>query len=341
MNEVPSANLNLPDPHEIRVGVGQLLKHLQRVGVEYLPAADPGRAEQWTTTLLASVAQPAPVAAEPSAAASVTPEGLGQPAAAAPPAPAPPVAAPAAPVAAPPAAAPPAAAPPQPAATPPTAAPQTPAPAARPQPAAAAAPGPTIYRTASLPIADRQASLEHWGQQVAQCTLCHELACTRKQTVFGAGHAQARVVFFGEAPGADEDREGIPFVGRAGQLLTKIIEATKLSRDEVYIMNTLKCRPPGNRNPLPDELKNCRPFFEAQLEIIQPEYIVCLGLFAAQSLLQSAPSIGRMRGRFHNYHGSKVVVTYHPSYLLRNAKMKGAVWQDMQMMMRAMGTLPA
>ncbi|WP_417747067.1 uracil-DNA glycosylase [Rosistilla oblonga] len=340
MNEVPSANLNLPDPSEIRVGVGQLLTHLQRVGVEYLPAADPGRAEQWTTTLLASVAQPAPVAAEPSAAASATPEGLGQPAAAATPAAAPPVAAPVAPVAAPPAAAPPAAAPPQPAAIPPAAAPQTPPPAARPKPAAAA-PGPTIYRTASLPIADRQASLDHWGQQVAQCTLCHELACTRKQTVFGAGHAQARVVFFGEAPGADEDREGIPFVGRAGQLLTKIIEATKLSRDEVYIMNTLKCRPPGNRNPLPDELKNCRPFFEAQLEIIQPEYIVCLGLFAAQSLLQSAPSIGRMRGRFHNYHGSKVVVTYHPSYLLRNAKMKGAVWQDMQMMMRAMGTLPA
>ena len=195
------------------------------------------------------------------------------------------------------------------------------------------------YTTQTLSLAERVAALDQYRQQVAGCTLCQELAGTRTQTVFGVGNPEARVCYFGEAPGADEDRQGEPFVGRAGQLLTKIIQATKMSRDDVYILNTLKCRPPGNRNPLPDELGHCRPFFEAQLEIIQPEYIVCLGLFAAQSLLDTTLSIGRMRGRFHRYLGSKVVVTYHPAYLLRNEKMKAATWQDLQMMMRDMGSL--
>ncbi|QDV70893.1 Uracil DNA glycosylase superfamily protein [Rosistilla carotiformis] len=328
MTHASADNPNAPTADEIRVGVGQLLQHLQRVGVAYLPVSDADAVAQWAAAFAP------PVATEPVASTAATSGSLAEEASAA--AVAPSAVVPQEPVRPPSDAAPPPSAP-----APPPVAPIRP-PEIR-QPAAKPAPssdqGPTVYTTVPQPIADRQASLEHWRQQVAQCTRCHELACTRKQTVFGAGNGQARVVFFGEAPGADEDREGVPFVGRAGQLLTKIIEATKLSRDEVYIMNTLKCRPPGNRNPLPDELANCRPFFETQLEIIQPEYIVCLGLFAAQSLLQSAPSIGRMRGRFHNYHGSKVVVTYHPSYLLRNAKMKGAVWQDMQMMMRDMGTL--
>ena len=119
-------------------------------------------------------------------------------------------------------------------------------------------------------LEDRIAALDKYRQQVAACTLCQELAGTRTQTVFGVGSPNARVCYFGEAPGADEDRQGEPFVGRAGQLLTKIIQATKMSREDVYILNTLKCRPPGNRNPLPDELSHCRPFFEAQLEIVQP-----------------------------------------------------------------------
>ncbi len=195
------------------------------------------------------------------------------------------------------------------------------------------------YASASLPLVERQAMLDKIRGQVEQCAKCQELARTRTQTVFGRGNVEARVCFFGEAPGSYEDQQGQPFVGRAGELLDKIILASKLSQEDVYILNTLKCRPPDNRNPLPEELTFCRPFYESQLEIIQPEYIVCLGLFAMQSLLESSMPIGKMRGRFHQYRGSKVLVTYHPAYLLRNEKMKAATWQDMQMLMRDMGTL--
>ena len=180
-------------------------------------------------------------------------------------------------------------------------------------------------------------------QDVAGCTLCAELSSTRTQTVFGVGNPDARVVFFGEAPGADEDRQGEPFVGRAGQLLTKIIAACTWSRDDVYILNTLKCRPPGNRNPAEEERANCRPFWKQQLEIIQPEYIVCLGKFAMVELLETAPTqaIGRMRHKFHEYNtdtvSAKVVVTYHPSYLLRNPAAKKDVWDDMKMLLAEMG----
>jgi uracil-DNA glycosylase len=173
--------------------------------------------------------------------------------------------------------------------------------------------------------------------EVRECSLCRDLACTRKQTVFGVGSPQARVVFFGEAPGADEDRLGEPFVGRAGQLLTKIIEACGWKRSEVYIMNVLKCRPPENRNPLPQEVENCRPFFERQLEIIRPEYIVCVGTFPSQALLKTDVSVGKLRGRFHRYKDSKVLVTYHPSYLLRNPSAKKYVWEDMQLLLTDMG----
>ena len=185
-----------------------------------------------------------------------------------------------------------------------------------------------------------QAGLLHVLQQeVAGCTRCSELASARTQTVFGVGHPDARVVFFGEAPGADEDRLGEPFVGRAGQLLTKIIAACTWARDDVYILNTLKCRPPSNRNPEPDELHNCRPFWQRQLEIIQPDYIVCLGKFAMQELLDTRPtqSIGKMRKAFHKFGDIKVVVTYHPSYLLRNPAAKKDVWDDMKMLMADMG----
>ncbi|MEX2175021.1 MAG: uracil-DNA glycosylase [Pirellulaceae bacterium] len=192
---------------------------------------------------------------------------------------------------------------------------------------------------ADLPTAaaGRQALLDQVNQKVAVCPLCKELACTRTQTVFGVGNLLPRVAFFGEAPGADEDRQGVPFVGRAGQLLTKIIEACGWQRDDVYILNVLKCRPPDNRNPLPQEVANCRPYFERQFEVLQPEYIVCLGSIAAQSLLETAEAVGKLRGRFHKYRDSQVLVTYHPSYLLRNPPAKKYVWEDMQLLLGAMG----
>jgi DNA polymerase len=185
--------------------------------------------------------------------------------------------------------------------------------------------------------ATRQASLEVLRAEVAACTRCAELAAGRTQTVFGTGRPDARLVFFGEAPGADEDASGVPFVGRAGQLLTKIIEACKLSRDDVYIMNVLKCRPPDNRAPLPDEVANCRPFFERQLEIIRPEFICCLGASAARALLQTEEPIGRLRGRWFTSGPARVICTYHPSYLLRNPAAKRDVWDDMKLLMAALG----
>jgi DNA polymerase len=182
-----------------------------------------------------------------------------------------------------------------------------------------------------------QLLLDKENEKVRGCTLCRDLARTRKQTVFGVGSPRPRVVFFGEAPGADEDRQGEPFVGRAGQLLTKIIEACGWKRSDVYIMNVLKCRPPENRNPLPPEIDNCRQYFERQFEILRPEYIVCVGTVPAQALLETTDSVGKMRGRFFAYRGSKVLVTYHPSYLLRNPAAKKYVWEDMQLLLKDMG----
>jgi len=173
--------------------------------------------------------------------------------------------------------------------------------------------------------------------EVAACTQCDELASTRTQTVFGVGNPKARLCFLGEAPGADEDRQGEPFVGRAGQLLTKIIEACTLQRSDVYILNVLKCRPPGNRTPLPHEVENCRGFLDRQLALIQPEYICCLGAVAAQTLLQTETTIGRLRGTIHQYRGIGVLCTYHPAYLLRNPAAKKDVWEDMKILMAKMG----
>jgi DNA polymerase len=166
---------------------------------------------------------------------------------------------------------------------------------------------------------------------------CDVLCSSRKQTVYGEGNVEARVCFFGEAPGEEEDSTGRPFVGRSGALLTKMIEACTLSRDQVYILNTVKCRPPGNRNPTPDEIANCREYFEEQLQIIQPQYIVCLGLVAVQTLLKTTQSIGKLRSRFHKYHNSKVLATYHPSYLLRYPDVKREAWADLKMLMADMG----
>jgi uracil-DNA glycosylase len=199
--------------------------------------------------------------------------------------------------------------------------------------------GATLFEaTDDSPIAaSNAATLSLLQQEVAPCTRCSELATTRTQTVFGVGNSQARLCFLGEAPGADEDRLGEPFVGRGGQLLNKIIEACRLKREEVYILNMLKCRPPGNRNPLPNELANCRPFLERQFELIQPEYICCLGAVASQNLLGVTTPIGKLRGKLHAYRGAKVVCTFHPAYLLRNPAAKKDCWEDMKFLMRQLG----
>jgi uracil-DNA glycosylase len=185
--------------------------------------------------------------------------------------------------------------------------------------------------------AARMRSLEILREEVAGCRLCEPLAKARTHTVFGVGPATARLCFLGEAPGADEDASGEPFVGRAGQLLTKIIESCTLSRDEVYILNVLKCRPPDNRRPLPEETANCRGYFEKQLEIIAPEFICCLGTTAAQALLQTDETIGNLRKRWFSWKSSQVICTYHPSYLLRNPPAKRDVWDDMKLLMAKMG----
>ncbi len=192
-------------------------------------------------------------------------------------------------------------------------------------------------RPAAAPV-DRVAALRVLQEEVAACTRCAHLAKTRTQTVFGVGNPHPRIVFMGEAPGFDEDKQGEPFVGAAGQLLTRIIEnGMGLRRSDVYILNTLKCRPPNNRTPEPEEVANCRGFFEQQLDILQPEYIVCLGAVAALNVLETKLAVGRLRGRFHDYRGIKVLVTYHPAYLLRNPDDKRKTWDDIKMLMRDMG----
>jgi len=165
-----------------------------------------------------------------------------------------------------------------------------------------------------------------------RCKLCKE----RTNIVFGTGDPDARLVFVGEGPGYDEDQQGEPFVGKAGQLLTKIIQAINLTRDKVYICNIIKCRPPGNRNPAPDEIKTCFPFLEGQLDAIRPDFICALGTFAAQTLLDTVEPISRLRGRFFDLRGIKVMPTYHPAYLLRNSEKKRDVWEDMKKLMSMM-----
>jgi DNA polymerase len=189
-----------------------------------------------------------------------------------------------------------------------------------------------------VPADSAAAALAEVARRVAGCTRCSELARTRTQTVFGTGNPHARLAFIGEAPGADEDKQGEPFVGRAGQLLTDIIvKGMKIRREDVYIMNILRCRPPGNRTPLPVEAANCREYLNAQLAILHPEFICCLGACAAQNLLGVDSPIGRLRGRLHDFQGMKVLCTYHPAYLLRNPDAKRLVWDDIQILMAEMG----
>jgi uracil-DNA glycosylase family 4 len=196
---------------------------------------------------------------------------------------------------------------------------------------------PDFLASAGLPTDQRQAALNVLRDEISQCTKCVDLAKLRTQTVFGVGSPTARLVFVGEAPGADEDRIGEPFVGEAGRLLDKILTACKLQRENIFILNTIKCRPPGNRNPSHDEISNCWGYAERQLEIIQPEFICCLGSVAARTLLKTTQSLGKLRKQFHSYRGSRVLVTYHPAYLLRTPSAKRHVWEDMKMLMKEMG----
>lgn len=179
-------------------------------------------------------------------------------------------------------------------------------------------------------------TLDAVRQLLGDCQRC-ALSQSRSTLVFGAGSDKARLVFVGEAPGADEDRQGIPFVGEAGQVLTRLIEAMGLKREQVYICNVLKCRPPANRNPHKDEIATCSPFLLQQLQVIKPEMIVALGTFAAQTLLESKEPISRLRGTFHSYHGIPLMPTFHPSFLLRNKENKQHywdVWSDMEQVLR-------
>jgi DNA polymerase len=166
--------------------------------------------------------------------------------------------------------------------------------------------------------------------EIGDCRRC-KLAPSRTNIVFGSGNPEAELVFVGEAPGYDEDQQGLPFVGRAGQLLTKIIESINLKREEVYICNVLKCRPPENRNPEPDEVVACNPFLKKQLATIRPRIVCCLGKFAAQTVLQTAAPISALRGKFSDMDGMRVIATFHPAYLLRSPEKKREVWEDMKL----------
>lgn len=173
---------------------------------------------------------------------------------------------------------------------------------------------------------------------IGDCTRCKLHTLGRRQIVFGVGNPDADLMFVGEAPGADEDVQGIPFVGRAGQLLTRIIEAIGLAREDVYIANVIKCRPPQNRNPDPDEVATCEPFLFRQIDVIKPKVIVALGKFAAQALLRNEEPISRLRGRIFDYRGAKLIPTFHPAYLLRNPSSKREVWEDMKLVKRLLNS---
>jgi DNA polymerase len=210
------------------------------------------------------------------------------------------------------------------------------------QPAPRVASTPRMDRPADGSKAERLAALR---DPVLACTLCPHLVKSRTQVVFGVGNPEAELMFVGEAPGEDEDKQGEPFVGKAGQLLTKIIEAMGMKRDDVYIGNVLKCRPdmppgmPGNRKPKPAEMDTCKPYLIQQIEIIQPRAMVALGATAMEGLLGETAPMARLRGRWHQFQGIPLMATYHPAYLLRNQSLseKRKVWEDMLMVLEKLG----
>ncbi len=177
------------------------------------------------------------------------------------------------------------------------------------------------------------AELAAFHKEICQCMRC-PLGHTRTRFVFGSGNPEAGILFVGEAPGEEEDRQGRPFVGPAGQLLTRIIEAMDMSREDVYICNVLKCRPPGNRDPEPGEVDSCEPYLRRQIEIVKPRVICCLGRHAAHALLKTEAPLSRLRGTLHEYAGIPLIVTYHPAALLRNAGFKRATWEDVKWVRR-------
>ena len=185
----------------------------------------------------------------------------------------------------------------------------------------------------SVVASDEGLTLDAFREEICTCTRC-PLGATRNQFVFGSGDPNAGIMFVGEAPGADEDQSGLPFVGAAGQLLTKIIEAMGLSREEVYICNILKCRPPGNRDPQPEEIAQCEPYLKRQIDLVQPRVLCTLGRFAAQTLLRSDLTMGRLRQSEHRYEGIPLVATYHPAALLRNPQWKRPTWEDIKKVCR-------
>jgi uracil-DNA glycosylase family 4 len=306
-------------PEKITAEVAALAEHLHRSGVQFVPVADPQAVESLSASLAASTP------AAPVTSGSTPPvAGPGQAVAgAAPPLAAPPLAATSGPRSATPVT--------SPTPTPPT------------RSTAPVAPTDAIleeYRGAALPVDQRHRELESLGGPGTPRGRCRAVGACRTQTVFGEGSPTPRFAFFGEGPGMEEDRTGRPFVGKAGQLLTKMIEACTFRREDVYILNTVKCRPPNNRNPEPEEIEHCREYFEHQLSILRPEYIVCLGAVSSRALLQSKLSVGLLRGRLHRYFESKVLVTYHPAYLLRTPAAKKAAWEDLQLMLRDAGIDP-
>jgi len=210
--------------------------------------------------------------------------------------------------------------------------------AALPKAARSVAPLPVIAAPSMFEVIDRVEgdTLERIREDLGECTRC-KLHTTRNKIVFGVGNARAELVFVGEGPGRDEDMQGLPFVGRAGKLLTQMIEAMGLTRDQVYICNVVKCRPPENRKPEEDEVATCSPYLFRQLDVIAPKAIVCLGLTAAQALLKTKESISRFRGEWFDYRNTKLMATYHPAYLLRNPAAKGDVWKDLQKVMAHLG----
>jgi DNA polymerase len=219
----------------------------------------------------------------------------------------------------------------------------TPAPVELPVPSLAVLFGSAVFDQPPVPACDRPAMLARLAGEVAICRRCPHLADTRTQTVFGVGNFAPRLMFIGEAPGADEDRLGEPFVGKAGQLLTDMItKGMGLSRDQVYIANILKCRPPENRNPTIEESNNCFNYLEQQIAIIRPEFLCLLGRVAVAAILNTTQSMGKTRGKWHRYRGIPTLATYHPSYLLRTPSAKKDAWEDLQMLMKEMGlTRPA
>lgn len=186
-------------------------------------------------------------------------------------------------------------------------------------------------------IADPTAALRVIREDLGDCTRCRLSQQGRKQIVFGVGNPNADLMFIGEAPGADEDEQGEPFVGRSGQLLTNMIKAMGITREDVYIANIIKCRPPGNRQPERDECETCSPFLMRQIAVIKPKAIVALGAVAAKTLLAINAPMSELRGRWFDFRGTKLAVTYHPAFLLRDPRQKGEAWKDLQMVMKELG----